>query len=137
MRRIATYITVLVTTALACGCVKTYEPDQFFLEENNVVLKIDGKSKLKYDPEKSQLGFSPDRKQFRLHNDTMSEFFILTCSELPTKQGQNIKCSLKYCTPNEIDYKTGLEFNVRKFSDDTIWLWCKKKNIGLTVKTLN
>ncbi len=137
MRKNLRHIILILLAVSLCGCVKTYEPDQFFLEESDMVLKIGGKNKIRYNSDNYQIGYSPDRKQFRLHNDTMSEFFILTCSELPSKQGQKVKCALKYCTANEIDYKTGLEFDVRKISDNIIWLWCKKKNIGVTVKTLD
>lgn len=119
------------------GCCRKHEPDPEFVTGDEIVLKIDGAVKVKYVPETFQLGFSPERKQFRVHDDNMTRFYILTCSELPDHVGQQIRCSLKYGINGEMSYKSGMSFEVEKMDEaGTVWLWCKKKNTGVSVRIL-
>ena len=121
----------------AAGCSKHYSPDKVFLESSNISLRYCGSEKITYDPATFQIGFSPEKKQFRVHNDTMSEFFTLTCSELPVEPGQKIKCAIKYTNGETIIYKSGLSFTVEKVGENgMVWLWCSKKDLGVTVRML-
>lgn len=97
------------------GCCRKHEPDPEFVTGDEIVLKIDGAVKVKYVPETFQLGFSPERKQFRVHDDNMTRFYILTCSELPDHVGQQISCSLKYGINGKMSYKSGMSFEVEKW----------------------
>ena len=122
---------------LLAGCRHKYEPDQEFWDNADVCLRMDGTDCIRYVPETFQLGFSPDNCQFRVNNDTMSEFFILTCSELPVSVGQTVTASLKVGTGMKMYYKSGLSFEVKKVNaEGMVWLWCGKKDIGVTVKVL-
>ncbi len=135
MRLRILYICIVVL-ALS-GCRHKYEPDQEFWDNADVCLRMDGADYIRYVPETFQLGFSPDNAQFRVNNDTMSEFFILTCSELPVSVGQTVKASLRVGSGKKMYYKSGLEFEVKKVNDDgLVWLWCRRRNIGVTVRVL-
>ena len=104
------------------GCCRKHEPDPEFVTGGEIVLKIDGAVKVKYVPETFQLGFSPERKQFRVHDDNMTRFYILTCSELPDHVGQQIRCSLKYGINGKMSYKSGMSFEVEKMDESgTVW----------------
>lgn len=136
-RRTYALAAMLLILTVTEGCRHKHEPERAFMESSILSLRINGCEKIRYEPETFQTGFSPENKQFRIHNDTMSEFFTLTCQELPEKTGQNIKCTLKYCADGEVVYQKGLNFNVEKISDDgTVWLWCSKKKTGATVRIL-
>ncbi len=135
MRRIAAII--LATIAVLSCSKKPSEPVPEFVGNDNLVLKIKGNNKIEYVPTSFQIGFSRDKKQFRVHNDTMSEYYILTCSELPQNEGQTITCSLKYAANTNISYKDGLEFKVIKRSDNgRYWLWCRRKDISISVQEI-
>ncbi len=122
---------------ILAGCEKQHSPDPKFIVSNDIALSINGHVKVKYVPETFQIGFSRDKRQFRVHNDTMSEYFIMTCSELPESEGQNIKCTLKYTCDGKANYFGSMTYNVAKLANDgTIWLWNSKKSIGVTVKVL-
>ena len=136
-RRIYALAAMLLLIMVTEGCCHKHEPERAFLESSVLSLRINGCEIVRYEPETFQTGFSPENKQFRIHNDTMSEFFTLTCQELPEEKGQKIKCSLRYCADGEVVYQKGLSFNVEKIGDDgTVWLWCSKKKTGATVRIL-
>ena len=98
---------------ILAGCEKHHSPDPKFIVSNDIALSIN------------------------VHNDTMSEYFIMTCSELPESEGQNIKCTLKYTCDGKANYFGSMTYNVAKLANDgTIWLWNSKKSIGVTVKVL-
>ena len=119
------------------GCVRKYEPDAAFLERDVLSLEMDGSSVVEYEPETWQVGFSRENRQFRVHNDTMSEYYVLTCSALPDHVGQKLTCSLKYASYKVAVYKSGMEFEVKKMDDNgVIWLWNSRKRVGVTVKEL-
>lgn len=121
---------------LTAGCRGTgVEPE--FLTDSAPLLRVNGENLIKYDPATSQLGYRPDRFEFRLHNDTMSEYYILTCSARPDSEGKTVRGTLKYATDGSIYTKSGLEFRVEKVGDDgNVWLWCSKRKTGITVRIL-
>lgn len=71
---------LFILTALACvlGCAPEHEPDAAFLEQDCLALEVKGAREVLYQPETWQLGFSRENKQFRVHNDTMSEYYVVT-----------------------------------------------------------
>lgn len=76
---------LFILTALACmlGCAPEHEPDAAFLEQDCLALEVKGAREVLYEPETWQLGFSRENKQFRVHNDMMSEYYVVTCSAIP------------------------------------------------------
>lgn len=135
MKYVAEIVAGCIVLAGLFSCTPDRKPDAEFLTGSDLELKVDGSVKVKYVPETFQIGYSSDKKQFRVHNDTMSEYFILTCSELPEKEGQKIKCSLKYTSGGNTVSRTGEEFRVEKIdgSSGTVWLWNSKKKTGVSV----
>lgn len=124
--------------AAVIGCTKEYKPDDTFMENDDIVLKIKGTELLKYDPMTFQLGYSPEKRQFRVSNDRMSEYYIVTCSSIPEKTDQKIKCSLKYAASSASGSKSDISFVVKKMDGNgVVWLWSSKDNIGVTVKILH
>lgn len=130
-------IIILLTVLSMMSCVRGHGPDKQFLENENITLTVGGREKIRFCPDTWQLSYNEDNKQFRANNDTMSEFFILTCSDIPARPGQSIKCSLKYTDGGTAVYKTGMQFEVQKIDDEgRVWLWCKKRSTGITAKIL-
>lgn len=136
MKRRPLCILTALTAALLSGCEKEHSPSPEFIGNDDIALVIQGSTKIKYIPETFQIGFNADRRQFRIHNDTMSEYYILTCSSMPEREGEKIKCTLKYVINGKPNFKN-LTFEVVKTdASGIIWLWNAKKEIGLTVKAI-
>lgn len=98
--KLAAAFTVAAAALMASGCRQKVGPDPSFTTSNTIMLNIDGKDMMVYDPATCQLAFNAGLREFRVMNDNMSEFFYLTCDELPTAVGQTIRCDLKYLGPN-------------------------------------
>lgn len=119
------------------GCAPEHEPDAAFLEQDCLALEVKGAREVLYEPETWQLGFSRENKQFRVHNDMMSEYYVVTCSAIPDFVGQKITCSVKYASYKMTVYKSSLAFEVKKINDEgVVWLWNSRKRVGMTVKIL-
>lgn len=121
---------------LFCACKKE-EVDEAFLENDNLCLIENGVTIHSYDPNTWQVGFNKDKKEFRIHTDTMSDYYVLTCQELPQEIGQEVHANLKW-SGNSMTSKSNLTFKVEKMdSQGRIWLWCKKGKIAVSVMSLN
>lgn len=120
------------------GCQEQNHPDEAFMNSTQIGLTVDGLDKVIYNPVTFQLGYSETLREFRVHTDKMDEYFYLTCSEIPSKVGQSIKCELKCQASNYSLAQSNLSFKVEQIgSDGTVWLWCSKKKIGIRVRILN
>lgn len=120
------------------GCQKENRPDEAFMNSTQIGLTVDGQDKIIYNPVTFQLGYSETFREFRVHTDKMDEYFYLTCSEIPSRDGQSIKCDLKcQASSYSLNY-SNLSFKVEQIgTDGTVWLWCGKKKIGARVRILN
>lgn len=135
MKRIFTYMTVIASALILSSCHKA-KVDQDFLEDNKLRLVENGRTIHSYDPLTWQVAFSEDKKEFRVFNDTMSDYYVLTCQEVPTLVGQEIKASLKW-SGTTIESRNNLTFNVEKVDPSgRIWLWSKKSKIAVSVMAL-
>ncbi len=133
---------VPVMLAVAAGlaaCSREAEPDPEFLAGPEIILQINGQEKIKYVSDTYQLGYGGGGRVFRVHNDEMSEYFVLTCSEPPQTEGQRIKCSLKYASGGEVVSKTGMEFRVEKTdaASGMVWLWDSKRKTGVSLMKID
>ena len=131
-------IIIAATAALlvvnSCRCNKL---DEDFIRSEKLSLRVKGKKLHEYEPNNWQIGFNEDKKQFRIHNDTMSEYYILNCSSLPEKEGQTLRGDLKWSTSSSVASRKGVEFKVEKKDDaGNIWLWSKKSGIAVSVRRL-
>ncbi|MCQ2135243.1 MAG: hypothetical protein MJY88_09775 [Bacteroidales bacterium] len=127
-------IVIIAALSLACSCDKV-KVDQDFLDSENLCLVEAGRKIHTYDPLTWQVAFNKDKKEFRVFSDTMSDYYVLTCSEVPTAVGQEIHANLKW-SESSIVNRTGLTFRVEKISGDKIWLWCRKSRIEVSVMAL-
>ena len=105
---------------------------------DQVSLMVKGKKVFTYSEGTCQLGYNRDLRQFRASNDDMTSFFVLTCSELPRQEGQEIRAELKWTSGSSVKTSDGLVFKVEKY-DDTglVWLWNSADKTGAVVKILN
>ena len=107
-------------------------------ELTDVCLKVKGTIVYQYVSGASQMAFNRGRKEFRAGTDTMSDYFLLTMSEVPHEDGQTLTGSLQWTTDDDTPHMTGLSFKVERIGDDgTVWLWCPSQKILVVMKLLN
>lgn len=130
---------LLLALAIACcrcSCEKEAGIDRDFLETGTVGLRVAGQNRFMYDPSTCQLGFNSTMIQFRAGNDTGTEYFTLTCSELPVEVGQKVRADLVYTRSSGITREAGLSFSVEEIQGDKIWLWNSSKKAAVCVEII-
>ena len=133
------YLYIIILTALALtGCKEKVEMDLDMYNSDQVSLMVKGKKVFTFSEENGQLAFNRTLRQFRAGNDDMTEYFVLTCSELPRQEGQEIRADLKRGSGNSNKTTSGIVFKVEKY-DGTglVWLWNATDKTGAIVKILN
>lgn len=135
-KNILKYTAALALAVTASSCQKN-QPDEEFLESDNLCLIVEGRTVHRYDPLTWQLGFSEVTREFRVHNDSMSDYYILICKETPVRQGQTIHADIIWSGSSTINSKRNLTFEIRKTdSRGRIWLWSKRSRIAVSVMSL-
>ena len=84
------YLPILALLVLAfTGCDnKKVEMDLDMYNSEQVSLMVRGKKVFVFDELNGQLAYNRTLRQFRAGNDDMSNYFVLTCSDLPREEGQ-------------------------------------------------
>lgn len=134
MRKAAAYL--LLAALLLCSC----RDDRFitaFTGEDGIHLSVNSKTVFKYDPNTCQMSFNRDRCEFRVHTDYMSDFYTLTLSEIPSRQGQEVKGTLVWSTETDIYTKKNVTFSAEKLEGDMLWLWTGNGRVGVVVRILD
>ena len=132
------YLYIIILAALALtGCKEKVEMDLNLYNSEQVSLMVKGKMVFTFSEDNGQLGFNRTLRQFRAGNDDMSECFVLTCSELPRQEGQEIRAELKRGSGSSKS-TSNIILKVEKY-DDTglVWLWNATDKTGAVVKILN
>ena len=132
------HILILALLPLLAACGKKVEMDPVLYESDTVALMVKGKTVFTFDEGTMQLGFNRSRRQFRAGNDDMTSFFVLTCSELPRQEGQELTADVQWTSGSSVRTSSGLTFKVEKYdSTGLVWLWCATDKTGAVVKVLN
>lgn len=128
-------LTFLTAVLLLCSCEKN-KVDEAFLESSDLCLIDGGVTIHTYDPLTWQVGYNESKKEFRVFNDTMSDYYVLTCSKLPTEKGQELTATVKW-SGKSITTRNNVSFRVEKIDNQgRIWLWSKKSRIAVSVRSL-
>ena len=132
------YLFIIALVLLSAGCKKKVEMDLEMYNSNQVSLMVKGKKVFVYDEGTCQLGYNSTKRQFRAGNDDMTSYFVLTCSEAPRSQGQEIRADIQWTSGSSVKSTNGLTFKVEKY-DNTglVWLWNSTDKTGAVVKILN
>ena len=126
---------VLTLTAIT-SCVGP-QPDEVLLPRTEISLTIKGDVAMEFVPATCQIAYNSERNEFRLINDSLSDWFIFRSDSVPTDVGQEVHASLEYTSQSATKKLTGLTFSVEKTAPDgTAWLWNKDKKIGVIIKVL-
>ena len=131
------YLAGIVLTLIAItGCIGP-QPDEILLPRTEISLTIKGEVAMEFFPATCQIGYNSDRNEFRLTNDSLSDWFIFRSDAVPTDVGQEVIASLEYTSQKNTKKLTDLTFSVEKIAQDgTVWLWNNDKKIGVIIKVL-
>ena len=100
-------------------------------------MTIKGVDQIIYTPETFQIGHNSKTNTFRVYDDELANWFILTCDERPTTVDQEVTASLSWTESNTTKSRNNLIFKVEKTGPGGhIWLWCKDEAIGIVVREL-
>lgn len=133
------YLCIIVLLALVfTGCKEKVEMDLDMYNSDQVSLMVKGKRVFLYDEGTCQSAYNRSLRQFRAGNDDMTSFFVLTCSELPRQEGQEIRADIQWTSGSSVKTSSGITLKVEKY-DGTglVWLWNAADKTGAVVKTLN
>ena len=75
-------IPLLAALLAACAC--NAKIDEAILASPDLGIYQDGTALIRYEPLKYQNAYNESLRQFRIHDDTMSEYFILTLDAIPS-----------------------------------------------------
>lgn len=127
-------LVLLAILLCVCGCNR-FDPEEILLPREDISLTVKGEVMLKYDPMTFQLGYNEEMNEFRVFDDNIGNWFMLTCKERPSSVGDVVSADLRWTTPNSTKTRRGLRFSVEKTdAQGKIWLWCKEDAIGVVVK---
>ena len=130
--------TLLLLLLLAGGCRDAQmRMRDAFAEHESLCLMVGGDIPFTYDPLNCQIAFSRDRKEFRAHSDTMSDFYAVTLSEIPTEAGQRVTADLVWTTERDVLTRKNLTLEVVRVEGDQFWLWSRSGRIGLMLRVLD
>lgn len=128
---------ILVFCFALAGCRGGGKVEPEFLESSDICLRVKGSVVFTYNPLTCQLAFNRKDCEFRVHTDTMSDYYCVTLDAIPSAVEQKIDGSLCWTSSSSILHKD-CTFRVEKISTDgCVWLWDRKDKIGAVVKILD
>ena len=129
-------VILLLAAMTLCSCRNDRLIHGFVLEDG-IRLVENSKTIFTYDPNTCQLSFNRERCEFRVHTDNMSDFYVLTLSEIPTRASQEVRGTLVWTTKTDINIKKNVTFTAEKLEGDRIWLWTGNGRVGVVVQVLD
>ncbi len=131
------FIIILAACLVLAGCQGGGKVDSEFLSSSDICLRVNGTAVFTYNPLTCQLAFNRRDCEFRVHTDTMSDYYCVTLDAVPSAADQKIDGSICWTSSSSIIHKD-CTFRVEKItSDGCVWLWNRKDKIGAVIKVLD
>ena len=132
--RIAAFVAVLAI--MFSSCTK-YDIEEVLLAREDLSLTWKGEEQIVYDPLTWQLSCNVKNSEYRVHDDSMANYYIIKCSERPTEEGQDVMADVEWTVSKNIKRYEGIRFTVKKMgTDGLIWMWNNSQNIGVVIKEI-
>lgn len=128
MRR---FLPIIAALLLAASC--NPKVDEEFLVSPDICLQENGKMILKYESATCQMSSNPEKHRYRIMDDTMSRYYMVTLGEEPKSVGQKIIGDLRWSTGVSVENYTGVEFTVEKLEGGQVWLWNSRRKIAVSI----
>lgn len=129
---------ILIALSLCCialtSCVDEIPGEFKDVDPDNICLRISTQTVFLFDETNCQYSFNNQKHIFRASNDSMSDYFIVTFSQTPTTEGQNVKADIIYTTETEIKNVRNADLTVENVDRNEVLLWDGKKKIGINIR---
>ena len=127
----------LAMLPLAVSCIGANKMQEEFVETSpEECLVIDGKTIFTFEPDKCQESYSPERNEFRIGDDSMSNYYALKAESAPGAPGNTVMGDMRWTTDVDVRYKLGMEYKIVKSKGELRWLWCRRIRTGLVVRVI-
>jgi len=136
MKKLLKYVLVglLLSATVACN---PFDVEEVLLSRDDLSLTWKGDEQLSYDPLTWQWGFNDRKNEYRVHDDTMANYYILRCNARLAAEGQEVEADIEWTVRSNIKRYEGLRFVIMKVDDQgRIWLWNKSQKIGVIVMSI-
>lgn len=130
------FVILCIGIAAAIACLPQNTISDGFLDDKRIRLEYRGKEMFVYDEDNCQLSYSMQKAIFGVHTDTMSDYFFLEMSEVPSSIGQEVKARIVWTTERDEESKNDITLQVMKLQGDRIWLWDSSDRIGVVTRVL-
>lgn len=107
-----------------------------FTGMDGVRIEVSGYTHFTYDPFTCQMAFNREKGEFRVYSDSMSDFFIVRLSEIPTETGQEVISDVIWTTNTDLVSRNGITLRLVQSQGDRLWLWNADYKIGVEVRVL-
>ena len=133
MKRLAA---TFLICGLAAGC-SLFQTEEAILSREDISLTWRGELQVSYDAASFQIGFNDHNNEYRIYDDKLANWFVLTCSEKPVCPDQTFKAKVSWTGQKGTMNMKNLEFKVMKTEEDgRFWLWNDSNKIGIIVQDI-
>lgn len=109
---------------------------EFVTTVSDISLTINGERIFTYYEKNHQLAYDEGKSQFRVMDDDLNNFMVVTLSKMPGNVGDIVDASITYTTDDDI-LERAASFTVSRMDNDKCWLWNEKGKIGVVVTVLH
>lgn len=109
---------------------------EFVTTVSDISLTINGERILTYYEKNHQLAYDQGKSQFRVMDDDLNNFMVVTLGKMPSNVGDIVDASITYTTDDDI-LERAASFTVSRLDNDKCWLWNEKGKIGVVVTVLH
>lgn len=126
---------IMVATAVFCSCTGKGPDDSFLRTPAEYSLSVKGRTVFSANPYTCQTSANLKKNEYRVHNDNMSDWYMLWLDSKPVSVGQKVKGSIEWTDGRDVERKNGLTFQVSQVGNTgRVWLWCRKEQIGAIIQ---
>jgi len=133
MKRLLITLVLAVPLCSACNGIIGVSA---FTKSSEIRLTVGGEDVFVYDEAFCQLGLNSDKCEFRVHSDTMSDYFTVTLDRIPTEKGSPVTASIRWSTEDSELVRNNVALNTVKVEGDRIWLWNNPSKTGVVLRLL-
>ena len=137
-RKIPYILSIAVMAASLTGCLSesTMGEADFVSKVSDISLIVNGRTQMKFDEDRHQIAYNEISGQFRVMDDDLNNYFVITLGSMPGKVGDVVPATIVYTTQDDIPQVTA-DFTVSKYENDMFWLWNGGKKIGTVIRILH
>lgn len=134
-KKIILFAAAIILLVTGCSRKDSMGEADFVSRTSGISLTVNGKEIMKYAAREHQIAYNASLHQFRLSDDTLNNYFVLTLERIPENTGEVVSGELVYTTDDDI-LKLKADFSVSKISNGKIWLWNNQDKIGIVVQEI-